>query len=68
MWNWLRRKLGIIALEVQQERASKAIRRIEKATGIAKEPQRYDEIERARKRRQKAGNRPRYRRESGEQQ
>ncbi len=62
MWNWLKEKLGIIALEVQQERASKAIRRIEGKLGIRKLPQRYDEIERARSRRRKSGNAPRHRR------
>lgn len=62
MWDWIRGKLGIIALEEQQERASKAIRRIENCYSIRKPSQRYDEIERARSRRRKSGNQPRYRR------
>ena len=55
MWNWIKRKLGIFALEAQQERASKAIKRIEGKLGVgaAHQSQRYDEIERARARRNK---------------
>lgn len=53
MINWIKRKLGIIALENTAAFQTAAIHRIEKKIRIGRKPQRYDEIERARKRRYK---------------
>lgn len=60
MWNWLKRKLGIPALVQETEllhkdlnKAFNRIERLEKTTRLGKRSMRYDEIERARKRRYK---------------
>lgn len=61
MIKWLKKKLGILSLARRVELLEKDIIRVykeqnrfEKSARIGRKPQRYDQIERARKRRQKA--------------
>ena len=54
IWNWFRKKLGIIDVEKILVCQHKAIGRIENKIRMRKQPQRYDEVERQRKRRRKS--------------
>lgn len=62
MFNWLRKKLGIEAIEKQVWKTQGAlmklqgtVRKLQNKTRLGKRPQRYDQIERDRSRRRKAG-------------
>ena len=62
MLNWIKKILGIIELEERTEKSYRAVNRIEKKLGMVetKKPQRFDEIERDRKRRKKGGRHEHY--------
>ena len=53
MINWLRKILGIDKLWLELRQTQLTVYRIEKKVRVGRRPQRYDEIERARKRRHK---------------
>lgn len=53
MIRWIKKKLGILQVERTMAQHTADIRRLEKKVRIGKRPMRYDEIERARKRRYK---------------
>ena len=50
-WNWLRERLGIDDLRTDLNANTREIRHLKKK--VTSKPQRYDEIERSRKRRRK---------------